>query len=128
MAKQRIEISELERKKLADAGRKSITKIVKKDPPMKVTVPVSAPQTLDDLVMKDVPTVNEFITEAMIVTTLWQSINTAPRNGSKFVIWLNGEPAICYYDTNVNQWYLDGAGRIVHPTHWHPVEPLELEQ
>ena len=114
MAKQRIEISEIERKKLADAGRKSITKIVKTDPPMKVTVPVIEPEP-------------EFITTAMIVTTLWQGISSAPRNGSKFVIWHNNEPAICYYDINVNQWYLDGAGRIVHPTHWHPVESLGVE-
>lgn len=113
----KIEISELERKKLADAGRKSITKVVKTTPPLKVTVPIAEPEPEP-----------EFITEAMIVTTLWQSISSAPRNGSKFVIWHNNEPAICYYDTNVNQWYLDGAGRIVHPTHWHPVEPLELEQ
>lgn len=59
------------------------------------------------------------------IVTLWQSIDTAPRNGQKFVIWLNNEPAICYYDTNVNQWYWAGEGRIVHPTHWHPVEPLK---
>ena len=103
MAK-RIEMSELERKKITDAGRKSMVKAIKPEP-IAVTVEPELP-------------------EPIIPVVRWHSIDTAPRTGSKFVIWHNNEPAICYYDTNVNQWYLDGAGRIVHPTHWHPVETL----
>ena len=70
----------------------------------------------------------------------WQPIETAPRDGTKVLIW-NGEPLVAYFEvakewkeseSGFNQWttgvdmagqYDCGFARISQPTHWAPIEP-----
>jgi hypothetical protein len=50
----------------------------------------------------------------------WQSIETAPRDGTDVLLWLHDAGACCGY-YHYDRWWADNGDAIVDPTHWMPL-------
>ena len=57
-------------------------------------------------------------------SVLWQSIETAPRDGTDVLVWCGGAMFIACMD--VGRWFFDRTDHSVKPlpTHWMPLPPL----
>ena len=52
----------------------------------------------------------------------WQPISTAPKDGTKILVWVDGAYMV-YFDEDMERWTTDGKTIFVRffPTHWMPI-------
>ena len=58
----------------------------------------------------------------------WQDIATAPKDGSKFLVYplIKGATVIAYWNESVDAFQSRKGVYIIEPTHWMPLPPLPL--
>ncbi len=56
----------------------------------------------------------------------WQSIETAPTDGTRILLYRDGyaeNMAVCWRDNYLNQWRPVHGGTFQNPTAWMPLQP-----
>lgn len=59
----------------------------------------------------------------------WQTIETAPKDGTNVLVWDHNESFIAWWDKRERTWWRRDAIIHLYPTHWMPLpNPPEIKE